>query len=507
MPDAYTRVRTGIGLSTGFTQTSSGRSTMKRIGSPATTLVGALVVTFAAGCGATSTSGGAQGCTGSVTVASDLPTGGSDASTGVPMQNGAQLAVDQANDSKLLGGCTVKYIPKNDSSVTLGKHDPQLGASNMTELAGNAAVVGVVGPYNSSVAQAQMPIANNAGLTMISPGNTNPGLTIAGSNPDINTKSLRPTGTLTYFRVCTTDIPQGHAEAQSALETLNVKKAFVIDDQDTYGKGLADQFLKYFVQGGGTRLDRVSEPGTTKDYRADLNKAKRDGADLIFFGGVSSNGGGILRRDMASILPNAKFLGGDGIVDSEFFTQAGPAAEGAYATNVAPEVTKLSSAKRFVDDYTAKFHADPGSFSANTYDAMNILLQAVKRAVDANGGRIPGDTKALRESVRRNVADTSYDGAIGHTGFDANGDTTNPLVTLVKATGGKWAFVQTVQLKGAEGGISPQSGSASAASSPGGSSSTSTPASSPAASSPKGAFPRGSQAPSSPSASAVYPSP
>ncbi|MCA1683392.1 MAG: branched-chain amino acid ABC transporter substrate-binding protein [Actinobacteria bacterium] len=410
-------------------------------------LLGALGIAILSGCGATTSGGGTAGCTGSVALGSDEPTGGSDASDAVPTENGSRLAVEQATAKNLLGGCTINFIPKNDSSVALGKHDPQQGAANMTEFAANAAVVGVVGPFNSNVGKVEAPIANNAGLTMISAVNTNPGLTIEGSNPDVDTKSLRPAGKLTYFRVCTTDIGQGRALAQVASDTLKAKKAFVIDDQETYGKGLADQFLKYYTQAGGTKVDRVSEPGTKKDFRDDLNKAKQEGADLIFFGGTSSNGGGIIRKDMVSALPDAKYLGGDGIVDAEFFTEAGPAGDGSYGTIAAPDPTKLDSAKQFVSDYRAKFGADPGAYSANAYDAMNILIQAVKKAIDDNGGKIPADPKALRESVRKNVAATAYDGAIGHTSFDQNGDTSNILITLDKGAGGKWVFDQTLQLK------------------------------------------------------------
>jgi branched-chain amino acid transport system substrate-binding protein len=393
-----------------------------------------------------STGGGVlSSCTGSVTVASDLPTSGSDASDGKPTQNGAQLAVDQANSTHLLGGCTVKYVPKDDSSVALGKHDPQQGAQNITGLAGDLSVVGVVGPFNSSVAKNEMPIANQANLVLISPANTNPGLTILGSNPDIDTASLRPTGTITYFRVCTTDIGQGKGLASVAIDKLQAKQAFVIDDQETYGKGLADQFTKFYTGSGGTVVKRVSLPGATKDFKAQLTEAKNDGATLIFFGGTSSNGGGIIRKQMAELNITAKFEGGDGIVDDEFFTEAGSAGDGAYGTIAAPDPTKLDSAAKFLSDYKAAFSADPGAYSANAYDAMNVILTAVKKVLTDGGGKVPTDPKAFRESVRAAVAATDYNGAIGHTTFDKNGDTTNALLTLKVGQGGKWVYSDTIK--------------------------------------------------------------
>lgn len=419
------------------------------------TLLGAMALAgFGSACGTTtsSSSGGAapSNCQGSVTVATELPTSGADASDGLPTRQGAELAVSQANDNKLLGGCTVKLVNKDDVSLQTNKHDANQGAQNMTALAQDQSILGVVGAFNSAVCKAEAPIANQAGLVMISPSCTNPGLTISGADPSVDTSSLRPTGKITFFRVCTTDVGQGAGLAQAAKDKLNASKAYVFDDQETYGQGLAKQFSSNFTKNGGTVVGTASLPGTTTDFRTELQDAKAKGADLIFFGGTSSNGGGILRQQMQDPsvgLSSAKYLGGDGIVDAEFFTQAGANADGSYGTIVAPDPTKLDSAKQFVSDYQSKYNAAPGAYSANAYDAMNIILQAIKKAIDDNGGKLPTDPKAFRESVRANVAGTNYSGAIGTTSFDQNGDTSNKLLTLDVAQGGKWVYSETVQVK------------------------------------------------------------
>jgi len=411
-----------------------------------TTLL-ALLALGAAACGtsSTSSSGQASGCTGTVTVATELPVSGNDASDGVPTQNGAVLAVDQANANHTLNGCTLTVISKDDTSAATGAHDPTQGASNMTALAGNQAVVGVVGAFNSSVCQAEQPIANDADLVLISPSCTNPGLTIVGSNSSIDTSSLRPTGKITFFRVCTTDIGQGAGLAQVATQTLKDTKAYVFDDQETYGQGLAATFKTDFVADGGTVVGTASLPGSTTDFTSELTQAKSDGADLIFFGGTSSNGGGIIRKQMGDVgLGSVDFLGGDGIQDTQFFTEAGSAGDGAYSTVAAPNPADLSSATAFVSAYKAKFNSDPGAYSANAYDAMQIIIQAIKGAIQSNGGKLPTSASAFREAVRANVAAIHYSGAIGTTTFDANGDTTNKLLTLWKGSGGQWTYVSTL---------------------------------------------------------------
>lgn len=408
---------------------------------------GAILVGAVSACGTSSTGGGgtSSACTGSVTVATELPTSGADASDGVPTQNGAQLAVTQANNNKLLNGCTVNLVTKDDASVALGKHDPNQGAQNMTALAANSAVVGVVGPFNSSVCQAEMPIANNAGLTQISPSCTNPGLTIPGSNSTINTTSLRPTGKITFFRVCTTDIAQSAGLATQA-KALGATKAFVFDDQETYGQGLATNFAKDFQAGGGTVVGTSSLPGTTTDFTSELASANSKGANIIFFGGTSSNGGGKLKAQMSSagLASSVLYMGGDGIVDTEFLTDAGSAAAGAYGTTASPDATKLSSAASFASAYQAAFGSAPGAYSANAYDAMNIVLTAVKEAINANGGKLPTNPASFRESVRSNAAAISYNGAIGHTTFDSNGDTTNKILTLYQVQSNAWTSVKNL---------------------------------------------------------------
>ncbi|HYA00957.1 MAG TPA: branched-chain amino acid ABC transporter substrate-binding protein [Candidatus Binatia bacterium] len=392
---------------------------------------------------------GLAACTGTVTVATELPVSGNDASDGVPTQNGATLAVDQANANKTLGGCTLTLINKDDTSAQTGAHDPTQGASNMTALAGNQSVVGVVGAFNSSVCEAEEPISNAADLVQISPSCTNPGLTIPGSNSSIDTNSLRPSGKITFFRVCTTDIGQGAGLAQVAKSTLNATKAYVFDDQETYGAGLAATFITDFTKLGGTVVGHSSLPSTTTDFTSELTQAKSDGADLIFFGGTSSTGGGIIRKQMASVgLGSLPFLGGDGIQDTQFFTEAGSAGDGAYSTIAAPNTADLPTAATFVSDYTAKFNSAPGAYSANAFDAMNIIITAIKQAITANGGKIPTSPAAFRESVRANVAAINYSGAIGTTSFDSNGDTTNKLLTLWVGKNGQWTYSSTLTVQG-----------------------------------------------------------
>src|ERR1700733_4091800 len=175
----------------------------------------------------TSSSAGATGiaaCHGTITVATDMPLTGGDATDGPFPAYAAQLAVTQATANKLMGGCTLKYISKDDSTVLKNGHDPAQGAANITALASDPTVMGVVGPFNSSVALSEIPVASRNHLALISPANTNPCLTAVVavcSDPtiEINTQSLYP-GPHTYFRVIASDVQQSEIDAYVAFSVL-----------------------------------------------------------------------------------------------------------------------------------------------------------------------------------------------------------------------------------------------------------------------------------------------
>jgi len=411
---------------------------------------GLLAVLGATACGTTSSSsssgggGGLSSCTGSITVASDLPTSGGDAFIGGGTENGVHLAITQAQQNKLFGGCTITYIAKDDASVALGKHDPQQGAQNMTEIANNAAVVGVVGPFNSGVAVKETPISSAAGLVQISPANTDPGLTIPGSDPDIDTASLHknPNGENTYFRVISNDVVQALVMSTYAIKTLNLKTVYDISDNETYGKDLSNYFDKDVAQLGGTIVKRDD----TTDYSPEKFQSLLTGAaslnpDAVFYGGVASNGSGVLWKAMQNTsLKTKTYLSGDGTVDPQFFKDAGSAAASApnvYASS-APDATKLSSASAFNQTYKSTYSKDPVAYSAYGYDCMNILLQAIKKVLLDNNGKIPSSASQFRAQVRDAVAATNYDGTIGHTQFDSKGDTLNHSFSIYIPQGGAW---------------------------------------------------------------------
>ncbi|HTV75198.1 MAG TPA: branched-chain amino acid ABC transporter substrate-binding protein [Candidatus Acidoferrales bacterium] len=368
-----------------------------------------------------------------IKIGIDLPVSGADASDGIPTRNGAVLAIEEAK-----GASGFSFVADDLDDAVQGKHNPAQGAQNVKTFIADPAVLAIVGPFNSNVAKAEIPLTNDAGLVQISPSNTNPGLT---KGPDA--AKLRTNPVNNYFRVCTTDDKQGGAGAQFARK-LGYSKVFIIDDNETYGKGLADVFEADFKADGGTVLGHEHITSGQQDFKALLTKAASLGPDFIYFGGTTSSGGGLVRKQMEDAgMKNVAYFGGDGISDAEFITVTGDMANNTYYTVAAPETSKLASAATFVADYKKRFGSDPGPYSANAYAIAQIEIAAINKAITADGGKMP-----TRAQVLANVAATKdFPTPIGKVGFDANGDTTNGILSLYAIKDGKSEFINQISFK------------------------------------------------------------
>ena len=259
-----------------------------------------------------SAGGGASAAAGSIAVkiGIELTMTGGEAPNGVPTANGVKLAISKIQ----VPGFTVT-INQQDDAVN-GVHNPQQGAKNVTTMANDPAVFGIVGPFNTPVAQAEIPVSNAAGLMLCSPANTNPVLTKPWGGVD--PKSLRPTNPdkIAYVRVASTDDIQGAAGADLAFNTAKATTVYVADDTQTYGKGLADIFADSFTKLGGKVLKRDGIPGTTTDFTSYVTTVKGLAPQYVFYGGVTTSGIGLFRKQMAQQgIASIHLGGGDGIVD------------------------------------------------------------------------------------------------------------------------------------------------------------------------------------------------
>jgi branched-chain amino acid transport system substrate-binding protein len=388
-------------------------------------------------------SGGAT--KGTVKIGVDLPLSGAETANGGPTFNGIQLAVDEANAAGGVAGYKIE-INKQDDAVN-GAHDPKQGASNAQTLVADEAVVGMVGPFNSNVARAQIPVTNEAGLAQCSPANTGVDLTKEGSdkyrpkNPDKRN----------YFRVATPDDIQGPAGAQYAFNDLKKTKAWVVDDTEAFGVGVANSFSDEFKKLGGTIVKRDGNDfKKNTDFASLINAVKTSNPDVVYSGMTQVTGGGQLKKQMVQNGLNITLVGPDGIADlgtggstGAFITLAGVENSGDTYGTVAG-IHDIPDPKAFADRYKAKFGIDPGAYSALAYACTQSLLQSIAATAGS-----ASDMKALREAVRANIfSGAKFNTVLGTISFDQNGDSSQKFISFYKVdptlSGGKggWTYVK-----------------------------------------------------------------
>jgi len=364
-----------------------------------------------------------------VTIGVDAPLTGDLSALGLGIKNSVDLAVKTANKNKVVDGVTFKIVAKDDQG------QPSSGQQNAASLVADKSVLGVVGPLNSSVAESMQKVFDDAKLVEVSPANTNPALT-QGTN--WQTKKARPFKS--YFRTATTDAIQGPFAAEYVYNTAKKKKVFVIDDKKTYGAGLAATFTEEYKKLGGTVVGTQHINPDTKDFSSVATQVKNSGAEAVYYGGEYPQAGP-LSKQIKAAGANIPLAGGDGIFDPTFIKLGGANSTGDLATSVGAPVETLDSAKKFVADYKAGGYSEEyGAYGGYSYDSAWAVIQAVKKVVDDNNGKVPSDARAKVTAAMQNV---SFDGVTGKVSFDEFGDATNKQLTVYAVKSGAWAAVKS----------------------------------------------------------------
>ena len=379
----------------------------------------AVAAVLALACGGGGTTGGGAN-KGTLKIGVDLPESGAAASAGLPTLHGVELAVKQANDAGGVEGYKIE-IDNHDDAIN-GAYNEQRGVQNVQAMLGDSKVLGMVGPFNSAVARAEIPIAAAQHFTMISPSNTSPCLTKpAPSVCNYNPADLRKGNPNNYFRVVTTDDYQGPAMADYAFKTLGIKKIGVLSDSTVFGQGIATAFQDQFKKDGGDFMRKDFDPATATDFRAQLQAFKDYGATGIYVGGTDDKKSCVPRSQMKSVGFDVPYFGGDGIETTQCINDAGDNNLNVNATSAGADATQVPQAKATVDAFKKQFPGanDFGGYSIQAYDAGKALMEAIGRAIkDANGNQ------PSREQVRAQMAKTkNFKGAIGTYNFDETGDT------------------------------------------------------------------------------------
>ncbi|MER6559905.1 branched-chain amino acid ABC transporter substrate-binding protein [Streptomyces sp. NPDC001027] len=359
-----------------------------------------------------------------VVIGVDAPLTGDLSALGLGIKNSADLAAKTANKKEYVKGVEFKIEALDDQA------QPSVGQQNAQKFISDKEVLGVVGPLNSSVSQQMQKPFSDAGLTQVSPANTGTELTQGDGWKTGN--SVRPFKT--FFRTATTDEIQGAFAAEYLFSKAGKKKVYLIDDQKTYGAGLAASFKTNFTKLGGQIVGTDHVNPDDRDFNAVVAKIKKTGADALYYGGEYP-AAAPLSQQLKDSGQNIPLMGGDGIYSGEF-PKLNKKAEGDLATSVGKPVEDLPSAKEFIANYkTAGYKDAYEAYGGLTYDATWSIIEAVKLAVEGNDGKVPAEG---RKAVLDAMSKVKFDGVTGTISFDEFGDTTNHMMTAYKVTGGAW---------------------------------------------------------------------
>jgi branched-chain amino acid transport system substrate-binding protein len=338
------------------------------------------------------------------------PITGPNAAFGAQLKNGVEQAVEDINAA---GGMLGQKI-----TVTIGDDvsDPKQGVSVANKFVADGVKL-VVGHFNSGVTMPASEVYAENGILMITPSATNPKIT--------------ERGLWNVFRTCGRDDQQGAVAADYIVKNMKGKKIAVAHDKTTYGQGLADETRKAMNKAGVKEVLYEGVNTGEKDYSALVSKIKASGADLLYWGGLHTEAGLIVRQMRDQGLKTV-LMSGDGITSDEYATIGGPGVEGTLMT-FPPDPRNRPEAKDAVAKFRAK-NINPESYTLYSYAAVQIMAEAAKRANSV-------DPKKMAAVMRDGKP---FKTVIGDIAFDKKGDITRPDYVMYtwKNQGGKITYVQ-----------------------------------------------------------------
>jgi branched-chain amino acid transport system substrate-binding protein len=344
------------------------------------------------------------------------PLTGPNAHLGKDTENGARLAVEEINARGLvINGekVTLQLDAQDDAS------DPRQGTQVAQKLVDDH-VVAVVGHMNSGTTIPASKIYSDAGIVEVSPSATNPMYTQQGFK--------------TAYRVVATDAQQGPALANYATNVLKAKSVAIVDDSTAYGQGLASQFEKQAKANGMNVLSHDATNDKAVDFRSILTKIKGEHPDVIMYGGMDATGGPFAKQARDLAIPS-RVLGGDGLCADSLVKLAGNAADNVVCSIAGMPLAKISGGPAFEKRYEARFQQRVQLNAPFAYDAVYIIVDAMKRA---------NSIKAA--DILAAMPGTNFSGVLGLTQFDAHGDLKHGAISLYDYKAGKQTLLDVVKM-------------------------------------------------------------
>jgi len=346
-----------------------------------------------------------------VTVGFAAPLTGDNAVYGLGMKNAVQMAIDEVNasDEAKKAGITFDISAQDDQG------DPKQAVNVANVLVADPKVAAIAGHFNSGCSIPASPVYNEAGLAMIS----------VSSNPKLTAQG---------FKVVNRIVPKDDAQGSFAaglVKKLGFDSVALLDDSTPYGEGLGKEFRTQFEKDGGKILAAEKIQSKETDFKALATKFKGLVPKAIYYGGAHTEGA-LISKQMKETGLKVPLIGGDLLYTEEFIKIAGAAnAEGDICTILGLPIDQQPGGAKFIEAYKAKYNKGPEAYDSYAYDSAKIIMAAVIKVGT-------GDRAKVAEAIRA----ITFDGVTGSVSFDANGDTTNKVISAYKVTGGKWVQIK-----------------------------------------------------------------
>jgi branched-chain amino acid transport system substrate-binding protein len=397
-------------------------------------LVGLAAV--ASGCGGVGVSGAQGNVNDQLTVYSSLPLQGPSAAASTQIVNGEKLALAGAGGH--VGPFKVSYYAMDDANPKTGQWDPGVTSADAKTAAQDVSTIAYLGDYNSGASAVSLPLINAAGILQVSPASPYVGLTSSLDAGQYEPERFYPTGKRTFARLMPADPVQAAAQVK-LMQALNVKRVYVLNDEDPFQVPLA-QLVAGDAEKVGLKVlgnDGVNTTDGT-EFAAEVQKVSHSGAQAVFFSGGTPPSVVTLWRELHSADPHLLLLGPSTMVNAAFATKIGPTAQSTYlSTPLLPASMYPASAQRLFADYSRQFHEAATPDALYGYEAMSAVLDAIRRA---------GTQGNKRQAVIDQLfATKGRDSVLGRYSIQPSGDTTLSRYGVDRVAKGQLVFYKALE--------------------------------------------------------------
>ena len=385
----------------------------------------------AAGCGGVSVSGASEATGSQLAIYSSMPLQGPTAQIAAEVVNGERLALSDAGGRA--GRYHVGFVSLDDSNPSSGKLDPGVTASNARTAAQDTSTIAYLGELGSTATAVSLPLINAAGILQVSPASPYVGLVSSLDAGQYEPQRFYPSGRRTFGRLQPGDPAQAVAQV-ALMRALGVRSVYVVDDQNPFQAPLAELVSGDAQQAGIALAGHDSVPvasGTA--FPGEVEKIARSGAQAVFYAGGSDPGAIALWRELHAANPHLALLGSSALV-GEFFTSAlGPAEASTYLTTPVLDGSEYPpAAQHMLGAYRRHFGGDPGPYALYGYEAMSVVLAAIRSAGARGNDRLAVIERFFDTRNRPSV--------IGTYSVQPDGETTLSRYGVDRVRGGKAVF-------------------------------------------------------------------